>query len=108
MAYDFLKGDYYNVLDERKYCSNEESETYLENIKNGEPLPEDVHYTTTSEGKKCFYRYPQLNNDELISCILLNQAKSLNSIRRCIEFCTGIVAISLLITIIASCSIMMK
>lgn len=108
MAYDFLKNDYYNILDEREYCSDEETSAYLEIIKNGDLLPENVHYAVSPDGKRRFYRYPQLNNDELISCMLLNLAKSLNSIRRYIEFFAGIAAIGLILVVVASCSMIIN
>ena len=73
-------------------CTDEENETYLNMLQNGEPLPEGIYRHETPDGDELdeFYRIqgPQPVEGELQEYLALRQYKELRTIRKCLVVLT--------------------
>ena len=71
----------------RDDCSDEENESYLEMLQNGQPLPDGIYRYESPDGDELdeFYRLqgPVLTQEELGAYLALKQYQEIRTIRKC-------------------------
>lgn len=91
-----------NNLLQKVYCSREESEKYIELLKNNQPLPKGVYQEESDvTGYSQFYTIYEANKEmtpeEIEEYFLLKQSSDIRTIRNCVIFFTVLIVIVLII-----------
>jgi hypothetical protein len=79
----------------RLYCSESERAEFL---KNSLDLPEDV-FTARIDGKIEFWRYPDIDDEQMLRILKIKNALNLRAIKYCAIVFTIIVAIFVLLSL---------
>lgn len=96
-----------NNMLQKIYCSREESEEYIELLKNGQPLPKGVYQEESDvTGYYQFYTIYEANKEmtpeEIEEYFLLKQSSDIRIIRNCVIFLTVLIVIALIIGFIGA------
>ena len=82
-------------------CSKQENKEYLQLLKNGETIPENIYRYKSSNGIPLdeFYTIyePDLTDEEIQEYLTYKQLEMLKTIKQCIVFFTVLTVVSLLI-----------
>ena len=90
--FDMPKELRYAMIDagllQRDDCSDEENESYMEMLQNGQPLPDGIYRYESPDGEELdeFYRLQGsvLTQEQLEAYLALKQYQEIRTIRRCV------------------------